>query len=267
MNRARGNVDAAVCFGRGKRRAAIDPCFCPPPADGVSRLMFSRLRRRYLDILASVYIYNEHRGYSSLDRVLAAVRAKFPDAAGFIAQVEKHRADERKHYLMFRRYFEGLGAMPYAVDITCGHIDRLIKLTFGCDIDQLDTAAVIADDALFNKLCRIVMITEQRGVRQVDTLLQSFLVTSDTTLTKIFKVVERDEPSHWMPYDAWLAGHDGGPPRLGERIADSWVHLSLVLAKLPLLFVNPWLRRRVEWQDAADGVAPLEGRMVGLPAG
>jgi hypothetical protein len=228
--------------------------------------MFASLRRRYLDILASVYIYNEHRGYSSLDRVLMAVRAKFPDAAGFIAEVEKHRADEYKHYLMFRRYFESLGAMPYAVDITCGHIDRLIKLTFGCHIDDLDTDAVIADDALFNKLCRIIMITEIRGMRQVDTLLQSFLVTSDRALTKIFKVVERDEPSHWMPYEAWLAGHDGGRPRLRERVADSWVHASLVLAKLPLLFVNPWLRRRVAWQDAEDGVAVCGARLGGLPA-
>src|SRR4051812_3516853 len=100
--------------------------------------MFANARRRYLDILASVYIYNEHRGYSSLDRVLAAVKAKFPDDTDFIAKVEKHRADERKHYLMFRRYFEHLGQMPYAVDHTCGHIDRLIKLTFGCHIDELD---------------------------------------------------------------------------------------------------------------------------------
>jgi len=229
--------------------------------------MLARLRRRYLDILASVYIYNEHRGYSSLDRVLVAVRAKFPAAAGFIAQVEKHRADERKHYLMFRRYFENLGAMPYAVDITCGHIDRLIKLTFGCHIDDLDTDAVIADDALFNKLCRIIMLTEQRGMRQVDTLLRSFLVTSDRALTKIFRVVERDEPSHWMPYEAWLADHQGGRPRLAERIADSWVHASLVLAKLPLLFLNPWLARRADWQDAGDGAAAPAARLAGLTAG
>lgn len=32
-------------------------------------------RERYLDVLASVYLYNEHRGYTSLDRVLAAARA------------------------------------------------------------------------------------------------------------------------------------------------------------------------------------------------
>ena len=26
--------------------------------------------RRYLDLLGSIYIYNEHRGYTALDRVL-----------------------------------------------------------------------------------------------------------------------------------------------------------------------------------------------------
>ena len=216
--------------------------------------MFARARRRYLDILASVYIYNEHRGYQSLDRVLEAVRAKYPDDADFIAQVEKHRADERKHYLMFRRYFEHLGAMPFFVDRTCGHIDRLIKLTFGCHIDDLDTATVVASDDLFNRLCRIVMITEIRGMNQVDELLQSFIVKSDHALIKIFKVVERDEPSHWMPYKAWLGAHDGGMPRLSERIADAWVHRSLIFVKLPLLYLNPWLKRRTDWQDSRDTV-------------
>lgn len=214
--------------------------------------MFARARRRYLDILASVYIYNEHRGYQSLDRVLGAVRAKYPDDADFIAQIEKHRADERKHYLMFRRYFENIGTMPFFVDRTCGHIDRLIKLSFGCHIDDLDTAAVLASDDLFNRLCRIVMITEIRGMNQVDDLLQSFIVKSDHALIKIFKVVERDEPSHWMPYMAWLKAHDGGMPRLSERIADAWVHRSLVFVKLPLLYLNPWLKRRSDWQDSRD---------------
>lgn len=219
----------------------------------------AKLRRRYLDILASIYIYNEHRGYRSLDRVLEAVRVRCPDDATFIAQVEKHRADEAKHYAMFRRYFELRGEMPYAVDRTCGHIDRLIKLTFGCHIDDLDTAAVVAQPKLFNKLCRIIMITEIRGVHMVDTLLQSFLVRSDRPLTKIFSVIEKDEPSHWMPYDAWLRGHDGGRPSRAERMADIWVHLSLVLVKLPLLFCNPHLPRRTHWQHeedlAADAIA------------
>jgi hypothetical protein len=101
-------------------------------------------------------------------------------------------------------------------------------------------------------LCRIIMLTEIRGMRQVDVLLQSFLVKSDRSLMKIFRVVERDEPSHWMPYEAWLASHDGGPPRLGERLADHWVHLSLIIAKLPLLFLNPRLARRRTWQHEHD---------------
>lgn len=212
-----------------------------------------KARRRYLAILASVYIYNEHRGYHSLDRVLEAVRARHPDATGFIAEVEKHRADERKHYLMFRRYFESTGIMPYRVDRTCGHIDKLIKLTFGCHIDDLNTAEVIADEALFNKLCRIVMLTEQRGVRQVDVLLQSFLIRSDRSLMKIFRVVERDEPSHWEPYHRWLAQNHGGEPRLAERMADRWVHASLVFTKLPMLYLNPFLRRRADWLDDGEG--------------
>ena len=214
--------------------------------------MFAALRRRYLDILASVYIYNEHRGYSSLDRVLEAVYAKYPDDHLFIAQVEKHRADERKHYLMFKHYFESMGQMPFLVDRTCGHIDRLIKLTFGCHIDELDTKKVIADDNLFNKLCRIIMITEIRGMNQIDVLLRSFMVTSDKSLTKIFKVVERDEPSHWMPYMDWLKRHDGGLPTRWERLADIWVHRSLIFAKLPALYLNPFLARRRDWVDSSE---------------
>lgn len=215
--------------------------------------MFAKARRRYLDILASVYIYNEHRGYSSLDRVLEGVRARCPDDADFIAEVEKHRSDERKHYLMFRRYFENRGEMPFAVDRTCGHIDRLIKMTFGCHIDDLESATVVADDALFSKLCRIIMLTELRGVRQIDILLESFIVKSDRALIKIFRVIERDEPSHWMPYRGWLRRNNGGMPRLSERLADFWVHRSLIFAKLPLLYLNPRLPRRPYWYDEEEG--------------
>src|SRR5690606_11823655 len=35
-------------------------------------------RERFLDVLASIYIYNEHRGYTSLDRVLEAARLHCP---------------------------------------------------------------------------------------------------------------------------------------------------------------------------------------------
>src|SRR5215208_4351955 len=104
----------------------------------IGSIMFASARRRYLDILGSVYIYNEHRGYTSIDRVLAAVRENFPGETEFIARIEKHRRDERQHYLMFRHYFETLGRKPYRVDRTCGHIDRLIRIMFGCGIEDLD---------------------------------------------------------------------------------------------------------------------------------
>ena len=196
--------------------------------------MLAILRRRYLDILASIYIFNEHRGYSSLDRVLYAVRRRHPEATDFIAAVEKHRADERKHYIMFRRYFELRGEMPYWVDKSCAHIDRLIRLIFGCDVDTLDTAAVIASDDLFNRLCRVIILTEQRGMKQVEILLKAGNIVRERPLFHIFTVVERDEPSHWMPYDAWLRAHGGGKPSLRERLADAWV------------------QRRSIWQDEAD---------------
>ena len=217
--------------------------------------MFAGARRRYLDILASIYIYNEHRGYSSIDRILAAVRARHPNERHFIDIVQKHRRDERQHYLMFRRYFEGRGYMPYRVDRTCGHIDRLIRLTFGCGIDDLDEQAIIADDALFQRLCRVIMLTEMRGLRQVETLLASKAIQDERPLLKIFRVIERDEPSHWAPYQGWIEQRGGRMPNWRERLADAFVHRSLVLVKLPLLFLNPWLRRQRTWYDEREALA------------
>lgn len=214
--------------------------------------MFENAQRRFLDILASIYIYNEYRGYTSIDRVLGAVRARRPNEAAFVAAVEKHRRDERKHFLMFRRYFEQLGRMPFAVDRSVGHIDRLIRLTFGCTIEDLDTEAVTADGALFMKLCRIIMITEIRGMNQLDLILEDRVVRTDPALVKIFTVIRKDEPSHWTPYRDWLAEHNGGAPRLNERAADFLVHRSLVFWKVPSLYLDRDLPRRIDWHDKHD---------------
>src|SRR5881394_2236321 len=111
--------------------------------------------RRYLDLLASIYIYNEHRGYTAIDRVLEAVKARWPDDKALIRAIEKHRADERKHYLMFRRWFERRGTMPIAVDRACGHIDRFVGIMFRSRIEDLDQMAVVNSDALFGRLCRV----------------------------------------------------------------------------------------------------------------
>lgn len=211
-----------------------------------------RFRARFLDVLASIYLYNEHRGYTSLDRVLEAVRVRCPDDPGFIAAIEKHRADERKHYVMFKRWFELRGTMPLAVDSTCGHIDRFIFKVFGCSIDELDTQGVIASPDAFEQLCRVIMLTEQRGMRQVEVLLANRHVRSDKAMKRIFEVVEKDEPDHWMPYAAWLDRQGRAKAKWRERWADYWIHKSLMLVKLPSLFLRRSTPRMAAWPDAGE---------------
>jgi len=220
--------------------------------------MLSGFRRRYLDLLGSIYIYNEHRGYTSIDRVLEAVRARAPDDHALIAAIEKHRADERKHYQMFKRWFELQGRMPLTVDRTCGHIDRFVEIMFRRTIDALDTRTLIEDDAQFEKLCRVISLTEQRGHRQVHILLNHPAVLSDKVLTRIFRIIEKDEPSHWAPYDGWLRAHGKRAPRWWERAVDSFIHSELLFVKLPFLFLNPFVRRRTGWADAGEGLHPVQ---------
>jgi uncharacterized ferritin-like protein (DUF455 family) len=214
--------------------------------------MFEAFRRRYLDLLASIYIYNEHRGYTSIDRVLEAVRARSPGDHQLIADIEKHREDERRHYAMFKRWFELKGMMPLKVDRTCGHIDRFVEIMFRRTIDDLDTKRIIAEDDQFEKLCRVISLTEQRGFRQVEILLKHPLVRDDKAMMKIFQIVHRDEPSHWAPYDGWLKAHGKRDPKWWERAIDTFIHSELLFFKLPVLFVNPWLKRRTDWADASD---------------
>lgn len=211
--------------------------------------------RRYLDVLGSIYIYNEHRGYTAIDRVLAAVRARWPDDADLISAIEQHRVDERAHYLMFRRWFERRGVMPLALDCTFGHIDRFIEIMFGTPIDRLDTAAVISDDALFERLCHVISLTEQRGYRILGPLLQNRFVRADPVLVRIFTIIRRDEPSHWAPYDGWLRKHGKREPRWWERAVDGFIHSELLFLKLPFLFLNPWIARRTEWADENESGA------------
>jgi hypothetical protein len=214
--------------------------------------MLDLFRRRYLDVLGSIYIYNEHRGYTSIDRVKEAVCAKYPDDHALIEAIEKHRADERKHYVMFRRWFELQGKMPLAVGRTCGHIDRFVEIIFRRTIDDLDTQAVIDRDELFEKLCRVIMLTEQRGYKQVEILLKHPIVKRDKALVRIFEVIERDEPSHWSPYEGWLVKNGKRQPKWWEKAIDSFIHSELLFLKLPVLFVNSRLPRRTRWADEED---------------
>jgi hypothetical protein len=210
--------------------------------------------KRYLDLLGSIYIYNEHRGYTAIDRVLEAVSARWPDDHSFISEVQKHRADERKHYLMFRRWFERRGTMPLAVDRTCGHIDRFVAIMFRSTIDELDPREVIGRDDLFERMCRVISLTEQRGHRQVQILLRHDVVGSDPQLVKIFRIIEQDEPSHWAPYERWLGLNGRRQPSWWERAIDQAIHSELLFIKLPILFLSGRTKRLARWPDEADTV-------------
>ena len=214
--------------------------------------MLSWFRQRWLELVASIYIYNEHRGYTALDQILAAIRKRFPEDHDFIAEVEAHRADEHKHYLMFRRWFEKRGIRPLFVDRTCGHIDRFIEIMFRSRINDLDAVLLIDDRRNFEKMCRVVSLTERRGYRQVEILLRHRFILSDSLLSKIFQVIKVDEPSHWMPYERWLARNQAREPVWWERMIDRFIHSELLLLKLPILFLNPALRRRTAWPDDTD---------------
>lgn len=225
-------------------------------------------RQRYLDLLGSIYIYNEHRGYTAIDRVLEAVLARWPEDQAFIDMLEKHRADERKHYLMFRRWFERRGQMPVAVDRACGHIDRFVGIMFRSSIDDMDPMQIVERDDLFERLCRVVALTEKRGHRQVEILLRHPIVRDDAALMKIFRIIEQDEPSHWAPYEYWLRRHGRRQASWWERAIDRFIHGELIILKLPLLFLSPRLSRRTSWPDEHDlspamGFAFINGDEVG----
>lgn len=217
--------------------------------------IINSVRNRYLDLLGSIYIYNEHRGYTAIDRVIEAIKARSAADPNFLAAVEKHRSDERKHYDMFRRWFQLRGVMPFAVDRTCGHIDRFVEIMFRSSIDRIDTKTLVEQDALFAKLCRVVALTERRGYRQVEILLRSSLVQSDPVLLRIFRIIEKDEPSHWQPYEAWLTSQKVCHSTWWERRIDGFIHSELLFIKLPLLFLNIGLGRRSDWAHSADATA------------
>ena len=156
--------------------------------------------------------------------------------------------------MMFKRWFEKRGVTPLFVDRTCGHIDRFIEIMFGSRINDIDEFALISDRRNLEKMCRVVALTERRGFRQVEILLRNRFVLSDHMLTKMFEIIKADEPSHWAPYEAWLKRNACREPVWWERCIDSLIHSELLLLKLPVLFLNPFLRRRTAWPDAGERI-------------
>jgi hypothetical protein len=202
---------------------------------------------RFYDILLSIYIYNEYTGYTELEKLLASVITNYPKETTFIAAVRKHMEDEKKHYQMFKVYFTKKGTFPYVVTKKYGYIDLFVKHVFKEDLITLNQNKIISNEKEFMKLCRLIMMTEFRGMKQVKTLLKSPLIKRSESLTKIFKVVEKDEPSHCYPYQYWLKKFSSHEPRLKEIIVDLWIHYSLMIYKVPILLLNGKLERMKEF--------------------
>lgn len=109
-------------------------------------------------------------------------------------------------------------------------------------------------------------MTERRGHRQVEILLRHPIVQSELQLTKIFRIIEQDEPSHWAPYDEWLRVHGRREPSWWERAIDRAIHSELLLVKLPILFLWVGMKRLERWPDESDASSSVSQGMEGLAA-
>ena len=198
------------------------------------------LLHRLKIIILSIYLYNEHQGFTQLESLLSAFKVKYPSETEMIEAISKHATDEKKHYLMFAGYFSRTGYSPISVGSTFGYVDQLISNLFGKSITKLDQTQIIENQNLFLKLLRAIMITEERGLKQVQWLLKRKFILNDPLLKSIFSVIVQDEPSHFMPYRNWLEKNHAGLVSWRERLADFRVHYSLIMFKIPLLYLKFW---------------------------
>jgi hypothetical protein len=198
---------------------------------GVGSLCVERLR----EVLLSIYLYNERRGYEKLELLEAELRRLRPHEHALAEAVGRHVRDERRHYRMFRAWFARRGVMPFRIDPAAGYVDRLVHALEGVDLDGIDFAEAVGDDARLERLFRLIVLTERRGLAQVRALLRFAPVSSDPTLRAMFEVVERDEPSHFEPYDTWLAERGRAQASARERLADVAAHVAIVWLRLPRL--------------------------------
>ena len=75
---------------------------------------------------------------------------------------------------------------------------------------------------------------------------------------RIFEIIRKDEPSHWAPYDEWLRTYGRPRSRWWERAVDSFIHAELLFVKLPILFLNPFVKRRLDWPDAEQEIGAAD---------
>jgi hypothetical protein len=197
------------------------------------------LLQHFREALLSIYLYNEHRGYTLLEALERALRAHRPEERALAAWVHAHAGDERRHYKMFRAWFVRHGVMPLRVDASAGYIDRLVRNVAGTAIDGIDLDAAVREEAELERLLRLIVLTERRGLSQVRALLGAQRLLLDRELRAIFEVIERDEPSHFEPYAGWLAARGCAVSSFREAAADVLTHGVIVAWKLPALVCAP----------------------------
>ncbi len=202
-----------------------------------------RLTERFRELVISIYLYNEWRGYRQLEQdLLPEIERKGDFDADFVRGVRKHADDEKKHYRMFKGWFAERGTMPYEVGPSVGYFDTMALWLVGKR--KTDPASVLtASPDCFARFCRAVVTTERRGIQQLDLMLRWRSVREDARLRRVLEVIRGDEPSHFAPYERWLKTHGYAGPRLREWIVDCVVNYGIAVLIIPALFFNPRLKR------------------------
>lgn len=212
-------------------------------------LLPERVVRRIQDVILSFYLFNEFRGYVQLDRLVNTLQRLRPEESDFVSEIAKHAADERKHYVLFCQYFRHENRMPFKVGMETGYFDLLAKTFLGKGTDSLSEEAIARDNVTFARLCRTVVTTEKRGIKQIDALLASPWFTHHPHLRQIFMVIRKDEPSHFEPYEAWLKKNNQRPPGLWEGLWERVWHYAIALFVFPYYLLNPFAKRCEKFPD------------------
>ncbi len=212
--------------------------------------MFSR---RLRDLILSVYLYNEWRGYLQLESdLIPELELRVGKEDEFLKGVKKHAADERRHYRMFKGWFLASNVRPFAVGPSVGYFDRVASWFLEKGTAE-SSAGLVDSPQSFARLCRAVITTERRGIAQLDALLKWGFIARDARLRNLLQTIRRDEPFHSLPYECWLAARGLPGPDWKNRISDALVHYSIAVLVIPRLYFTPWLRRLEAFQDDAVG--------------
>lgn len=145
---------------------------------------------------------------------------------------------------MFKGYFIANGRMPFVVGKSVGYFDILAKCLVGRKKDAIRT------QKNFAKLCRAIIITETRGLFQLESLLKWSIIKNDKRLHDIFQVIYQDEPSHIQPYRMWLSQRGYREASLLERSIDFLIHYTIAMVVIPAHFLNFRLKRAMSFSDS-----------------